>query len=126
MKFLFLALTILLSQNAFSADCKNYSKYTVVSKTELQKIVENKTAFIVDVNSEDSYKKSHVPGAVHFDAIEKNFAANLPADKNAEIVAYCGSTKCSAWQKAAEMACQLGYTNIKHFKEGIAGWNKKS
>lgn len=114
-----------LSLNSF-ADCMKDSNYTIVSKADLQKITEAKTAFIIDVNSTESYNKSHVPGAVHFDTIEKTFASSLPTDKNAEIVAYCGSPKCTAWRKAAQKACELGYKNIKHFKEGIAGWNKKS
>jgi rhodanese-related sulfurtransferase len=40
------------------------------------------------------------------------------------IVAYCGGPACTAWKKAAQDACKLGYTNIKHFKEGISGWKK--
>lgn len=125
MKSILFAFIISLQVNAF-ADCKEDSNYPVVTKAELQNIVTKKSAFIIDVNSTESFQKSRVPGAVHFDAIEKNFASNLPADKNAEIVAYCGSTMCTAWKKAAQKGCALGYKNIKHFKEGIAGWNKNS
>ncbi len=125
MKYIITLFILGFSLNSF-ADCMADSNYPTVSKGDLQKIAENKSAFIIDVNSEDSYKKSHVPGSVHFDAIEKTFATSLPADKNAEIITYCGSTMCSAWQKAARKACKLGYKNIKHFKEGIAGWNKNS
>jgi len=32
---------------------------------------------------------------------------------------------CNAWQKAATAACEMGYTNIRHFSPGITGWNKK-
>lgn len=126
MKSLIVATVVAISSHVFAADCSKDSNYPIVSKAELQKIVEKKTAVILDVNPSESYQKSHVPGAIHFESIEKNFASSLPADKSAEIVAYCGSKMCTAWKKAAEMACQLGYTNIKHFKEGIAGWNKKS
>lgn len=108
------------------SDCSKESNYQIVTKAELEKIVKDKTAFIIDVNSDDSFRKTHVPGAVHFAQIEDNFANKLPTDKSAQIVAYCGGPMCGAWKQAAKKACEMGYTNIKHFKEGISGWNKKS
>lgn len=122
MKQLILGLLLSVSVGAFAADCKKEDNYPRVSKAELQKIVKDKAAFIVDVNSDESFKKTHVPGAIHFS--EKTFVATLPADKATPIVAYCGGPMCTAWKKAAEKACELGYTNIKHFKEGISGWDK--
>ncbi len=104
------------------ADCNNEQNYPTISKTELKTVAESKKAFIVDVNSKESFETAHVPGAIHFGTQEKEFAKLLPADKSALIVAYCGSTQCTAWQKAAKEACKLGYTNVKHFKEGIKGW----
>ena len=108
-----------------TTDCTKAENYPTVTKAELQDIVKNKSAFIVDVNSADSFKKTHVPGAVHFFAIEKTYAQALPADKSAPIVAYCGGEMCTAWKDAAEKACALGYANIKHYKGGIKGWNDK-
>ena len=107
-------------------DCKKEETYQEISKADLQKLVAEKAVFAIDVNSDESFKEEHVPGAIHFSANEKNFAQVLPKDKNAAIVAYCGGVQCTAWKKAAEKACELGYTNIKHFKEGITGWKKKS
>lgn len=104
-------------------DCKNESNYAHISKDELQKAVNAKSAFVVDVNSADSFKEHHVPTAIHF-ASTKDFAKALPADKNAMIVAYCGGPQCTAWKKAAIEACKLGYTNIRHFTDGISGWIK--
>jgi rhodanese-related sulfurtransferase len=39
-------------------------------------------------------------------------------------VAYCGNEKCGAYAAAAAKAKELGYTNVKHFSGGIAGWKK--
>ncbi len=120
-------LTVVFVQRSFAAtDCNNEEHYPIVSKTELTQLVNSKTAFVIDVNGEESFKSSHVQGAVHFSEVEKKFASVLPADKNALIVAYCGGPQCTAWKKAAAKACEMGYTNIKHFKDGISGWNKKS
>jgi rhodanese-related sulfurtransferase len=33
---------------------------------------------------------------------------------------------CTAWQRAAKAACEMGYTNIRHFSEGIKGWEKSN
>ena len=106
--------------------CDNGFHYSEIGKKELAKVSSDKTAFVIDVNSLESYKKNHVTNAVHFDSIQAQFAKSLPADKNHLIVAYCGGPKCEAWKKAASEACKLGYTNIKHYKGGIQGWMSRS
>lgn len=80
-----------------------------------------KKAVIFDVNSDERFAKGHVPGAKH---ITKDglTAANLPADKAAHIVFYCGSEKCPSSTVAAKKALALGYTNVSVYKPGIAGW----
>ena len=103
------------------ADCSKDSHYPLITKSELKSVSDSKSAFIVDVNGDDSYNKVHVPTAVHFTKAEE-FASQLPADKSTLIVAYCGGVKCEAWKKAAQAACEKGYTNVKHYKEGISGW----
>jgi rhodanese-related sulfurtransferase len=129
MKYLMTAAALLISLNAFAdtsnKGCADEAHYPLVTKTQLKGYVQAKNAFIIDVNSADSYKTAHVPGAIHFESHEKDFAQVLPKDHNALIVAYCGGTMCSAWKTAAEKACNMGYTNIQHFKEGISGWTKK-
>ena len=119
-------LSVSLAHAADKSDCASESHYPLVTKAELKTIAEKKSAFIVDVNSEESYQKVHVPGAIHFGSHEKDFTTLLPKDKNALIVSYCGGVTCGAWKKAAEEACKQGYTNIRHFKEGIQGWTSAS
>ncbi|MFL5814913.1 MAG: rhodanese-like domain-containing protein [Bdellovibrionia bacterium] len=109
---------------ADASECNKESHYPLITKSELKQVVESKSATIFDVNSKDSYESTHVPGAVHFGSHESDFAKMLPKDKGAMIVAYCGGPSCTAWKMAAKEACKLGYTNIRHFKEGIKGWNE--
>jgi len=121
-------ITLLFSANTLFAkgkDCGNFDQYTDVSKTEMSKIVATNKATIVDVNTKKSFSKSRIPGAIHYASNSKNFNKVLPKDKSAMVVAYCGGKMCTAWQKAAKAACEMGYTNIRHFSEGITGWNKK-
>ncbi|TAJ14706.1 MAG: rhodanese-like domain-containing protein [Planctomycetota bacterium] len=96
--------------------------FAEIAFAELQPAVEAGKLTVIDVNGLDSYTAGHIPGALHFASIEKDFAAKLPKDKSAPIVAYCGGPTCNAWKRAADAAAKLGYTNVKHYKGGISGW----
>jgi len=93
-----------------------------ISVTDVNTAATSKAAVIIDVNGTDSYNAGHVPGALNYDAIKDKLAANLPADKDALIIAYCANPKCGAYAAAATAAQKLGYKNIKHMTAGIAGW----
>ena len=99
-------------------------EFADVSPKDVLAAANAKSAVIIDANGPDSYKAGHVPGALSFAAIKDNLAASLPADKNALIIAYCGSPQCGAYLRAAKAAHKLGYTNIKHMSAGISGWNE--
>lgn len=99
-------------------------KFADISTEDLKKAIAEKKVTLIDVNGTDSWQQGHIPGALDFDALEKELAKHLPADKNALIVAYCGSERCLAYQAAARAAQQLGYKNVKHYSKGIAGWKK--
>ena len=119
MKTLFCALLVLLSAAAFAADEHTFAD---ISQKDLTAAIAAKSAVIIDVNGSESFKDGHIPSAVDFEAKAKDLAAILPKDKNALIVAYCGSPQCSAWHSAATAVAALGYTNVKHFVGGISGW----
>ena len=97
-------------------------EFTDISINEVKKLAESKSAVIIDVNGDESFKAGHVPGALDFAAIKDNLASSLPKKKDALIVAYCGNPKCGAYLRAAKAAQKLGYTNIKHMSAGISGW----
>jgi rhodanese-related sulfurtransferase len=98
-------------------------EFADISMQDVKAASDSKSAVIIDANSPDSYKSGHVPGALSWAQIKSDLAASLPADKNTLIIAYCGNPKCGAYLQAAKAAKELGYTNIKHMSEGIAGWN---
>ena len=119
-KLLSLLVSLLVVSGAFARS----SKFADISQTELTAAIAAKSAVILDVNGTDSFKAGHIPGAVDYIANKDKLAALLPADKGALVVAYCGSPQCHAYSAAAEAAAKLGYTNVKHFAPGIAGWKK--
>jgi rhodanese-related sulfurtransferase len=98
-------------------------KFPDISHDELKQAIAEKKVALIDVNGSDSYKEGHIPGAVDFEST-KDLASKLPSDKNALVVAYCGNEQCSAYQAGAAKAKALGYTNVKHYAKGIAGWKK--
>ena len=124
MKFLIVALSMLISTSVFAMkkDCSDEAQYKDVSLAEMQKLSTDPKVTIIDVNSEKSFKKEKIGKAIHFGSNKTTLAKVLPKDKNAPIVAYCGGKTCGAWKKAAVAACKAGYKNIRHFSDGITGW----
>ena len=93
-----------------------------ISHDDLKKAIAEKKVILIDVNGSESFKAGHIPGAIDFATNKAELATKLPSDKGALIVAYCGNEQCGAYAAGAKKAAELGYTNVKHFKEGIAGW----
>ena len=96
--------------------------YPDITHEELVKALQSRTVTLLDANGTETYKEGHIPTAINFEQAEKSLGSLLPADKNALIVAYCGNEQCSAYQRAAKAASELGYTNVKHYAKGIVGW----
>lgn len=109
---------------AVAASALAASAFPDISLADLKKAIAAKDVTVIDVNGSESYKSGHIPGAIDYTAVKNDLAAKLPADKNALVVAYCGNPKCGAYARAAEAAKELGYTNVKHYSGGIAGWKE--
>lgn len=114
-------LLALLAATIFAANVYA-GEYPDISIDDVKAAIKSGKATIIDVNGTDSWKKGHVPSAVDFATIKANLAKSLPADKNALVIAYCGSPSCKAYRAAAEAAEKLGYKNVKHMSAGISGW----
>ncbi len=109
-----------LAFSAITAAASN--QFADISHDDLKQAIAQKNLTLVDVNGTESYKKGHIPGAMDYIATEGQFASKLPKEKNALVVAYCGNERCQAYRQAAAKAKELGYTNVKHYSKGIAGW----
>ena len=107
---------------ALSSTALFAGEYPDISIAELKQAIAEKKVTVIDVNGSKSYKAGHVPTAVDFTAVKADLAAVLPKEKDALVVAYCGSPQCSAYTAAANAAAKLGYTNVKHLSAGISGW----
>ena len=101
------------------------AEYAEIGHDELKAAIKEKKVTLIDVNGSESYKEGHIPGAIDFEMAKAELKAKLPSDKSALVVAYCGNENCPAYAAGAKAAQELGYTNVKHYKPGIAGWKAK-
>ena len=113
---LLLIASALFAVNAFA------DNFPDISLSDLKADIATKKVTILDVNGPVSFANGHIPGAIDYTAHTADLAKVLPEDKSALVVAYCGNEHCGAYARAAEAASKLGYTNVQHFKPGIAGW----
>jgi thiosulfate/3-mercaptopyruvate sulfurtransferase len=109
--------------------------YQIISTEEMKAwIDQKKDMLIIDTMPlEDSYKKHHLPGAVHYefpipevkeldDAAKAKFEKLLGPDKDKVLVFYCGFTKCTRSHNGAMWAVKLGYKNVYRCPGGIKAW----
>jgi rhodanese-related sulfurtransferase len=115
-KFLPVLASLILSLNAFAGS------FPDITLPDLKAAIAANKVTLLDVNGPATYAHGHIPGAIDFTAHTADLAKVLPADKSSLVVAYCGNEHCGAYARAAEAAAKLGYTNVQHFKPGIAGW----
>lgn len=118
MRALLAALCLTFSLSLAAAD------FPDISHAELVAAIDSKSVVVLDVNGSTSFAETHIDGAHDFAAIKDDLASKLPEDKSTLIVAYCGSPACGAWKRAAKAVSDLGYTNVKHYSGGLAGWKE--
>ena len=114
--------------------------YKTITAKELKELIDaKKDILIIDTMPyEASYKKEHIPGAKQFlfpipDMVtwdtketdgktQEDYQALLGADKNKQIIIYCGFVKCTRSHNGAVWARKLGYTNVYRQPGGIFAW----
>jgi rhodanese-related sulfurtransferase len=91
-----------------------------ISPKELNERMQQSALTIIDLNSEQSWLKARVPGAINL-GVDYDAGA-LPQDINAGLVFYCSNPLCRKAPNAAKRAGKLGYTDIRVMSAGITGW----
>ena len=100
----------------------------IITTEELKKKIDEGGNFhLVDVLSDNSFQTRHIPGAKnvpdgHSADFAERFAKITGAANDAEIITYCASETCMASVHAADALEKAGYTNVIHYKDGLAGW----
>ena len=85
-----------------------------------------KGAVVVDARPSRKVKSDGIiPGAINIpDTRFDKMTDQLPADKGAELIFYCGGYKCPLSPKSAAKAKALGYTNVKLYQAGYPDWTE--
>lgn len=99
---------------------------TITTSELKEKINNNEKIILLDVQNEENFVQKHLPGAINIPANQLDSRKNeLPRDK--EIIVIGAGEKfdiCQICEKAAESLISFGFSNIRHYKEGIAGWGE--
>jgi len=97
-----------------------------LSTQKLKQWIDEKKDFVLlDVLAPASYEARHIPTAKSVPVGESDFmekAQALIPSKETLVAAYCSSAQCGASPRAAGMLADAGYTNVYHYKDGLAGW----
>ena len=81
------------------------------------------TVAVYDANSPETRQKFGViPSARLLSSYDSFDLKELPSDKNATLVFYCASERCTAAPRAAQRAVDNGYANVSVLEVGIKGW----
>lgn len=99
----------------------------LIKVEEVEKLVamgpEKGNFTLIDSRPLPRYQDGFIPSAVNlpYPAFDKNLD-KLPADKNRLVIFYCAGITCTMSPKSLEKAEQLGYKNVKVYREGMPGW----
>lgn len=99
---------------------------TKISTAELKQKVENgEKIYLIDTLAPRSFEVMHIPSSLSIpydtDFVEQ-FQKQVTVAKDAEIITYCASDGCQLSALAARVLEEAGYTNVKHYVDGLAGW----
>ncbi|MBS3936070.1 MAG: rhodanese-like domain-containing protein [Sulfuritalea sp.] len=111
----------------------NYKPYTKIVDFAYVKphatppIDRAKTALLIDSRpTKPRFDPGHIPGSINIvDPLFDRQKDRLPADKNKEIIFYCGGPACELSHQSAYKAEALGHTNIKVFQGGMPEWEAR-
>jgi len=95
----------------------------LITRDELKAAIDRQEVVVVDALAAPYYSQQHLPGALNLveEDVADRAAALLP-DKNAAIVTYCSNPSCGNSQAVASLLTNLGYTNVRKYREGIQDW----
>jgi rhodanese-related sulfurtransferase len=130
-------LTKVLTKDTVPEEVTNPTKKVTRSATPQQKLVDyvnidvrelksyiddNKDIYLLDVHIPEQEHISSTDAFIPFDELEA-YKAELPEDKDTEIVIYCRSGNMS--EMASQELIDMGYTNVKNLTGGIQAWKSE-
>lgn len=108
---------------AKSSRASETEKFKLIHVADLVADFQTGHPVVYDANGDETRQKDGIiPGAKLLPGLDYSVAKELPTDKSADLVFYCGSPKCMASHSAAGRAVSAGYTHVSVMADGIQGW----
>lgn len=103
-----------------------FSSIKAISPTQLTLLVNRENAVVVDIRSEDDFRKGHITDAKNLTQaqIDSQQLAGLEKQKDAPIIVVC-QAGMSASKAAASLAKQ-GFTKVSILQGGMGTWTGAS
>jgi len=97
---------------------------TITAEELKKKLEENNDFTLINVLTQESYQKEHMPGSITipYQEIVKN---SDELDKYDEIIVYCSDIFCDASPTTAKKLEKLGFKKIKDFEGDMEEWKEK-
>ena len=97
------------------------SKINIISSEEMQTFLKVDDVQLVDVRSNEDFKKESIPTAQNIDYFSPTFLDDIESlDKTKPVFVYCNTGKRSA--KCAKKMVDAGFTKIYDLDGGISKW----
>lgn len=99
--------------------------YETIDLEGLKQRLDDDDSFVINVLSEDSYTKQHIPDTRNVPEGADDFGdriRDMVPDREAPIVVYCADEDCQASPRAAEKLVEMGYENVFDFEGGLQEW----
>ena len=87
-----------------------------------QKLGQENSFHLVEVLSEEEFRRLHIAGAVHIPFNRMGTEARKRFQKDDEIVLYCMDAECRASSIAADKLEGMGFTSISIYSGGKQDW----
>jgi rhodanese-related sulfurtransferase/CBS domain-containing protein len=93
-----------------------------IDRDDLQRLLAEQHAQLVEVLPEQEYREEHLPGALHLplDGLTRENASRL--DRDRPVIVYCYDFACDQSPRAAARLESLGFKRVYDYVNGKADW----
>ncbi|WP_298440836.1 rhodanese-like domain-containing protein [uncultured Ferrimonas sp.] len=99
------------------------NKVATVTHAQATMLINREDAKVIDVRSQDEFRKGHIVNAIHTELaeIKNNQLAAVEKLKNSPIIVVCNAGISSS--QAAKMLVQAGFDKVHNLQGGMTEWN---
>ncbi len=93
-----------------------------ISRHEVQRLVHEENAQLVEVLPREEYEWAHLAGAVHLPLRELDATTAARLEHDRPVVVYCNNTECDMSPRAAWRLERLGFPRVYDYVAGKMDW----